>query len=75
VIGGITFYIRAPIKLGKLEKYIGFVKGIGMRCTKIRTLNGTLVNISNLVFVDMPLESYSERNPIRYSPELVVSPI
>jgi MscS family membrane protein len=76
VIGGITLYISAPIKvgnLGKFGKYIGFVEDIGMRYTKIRTLDRTLVNISNSVFVDMPLENYSERNRIRYSPELVLS--
>jgi MscS family membrane protein len=76
VIGGITLYISAPIKvgnLGKFGKYIGFVEDISMRYTKIRTLDRTLVNISNSVFVDMPLENYSERNRIRYSPELVLS--
>lgn len=76
VIGGVTLYISAPIKvgnLGKFGKYIGFVEDIGMRYTKIRTLDRTLVNISNSVFVDMELENYSERNRIRYSPELVLS--
>jgi MscS family membrane protein len=76
VIGGVTLYISAPIKvgnLGKFGKYVGFVEDIGMRYTKIRTLNRTLVNISNSVFVDMKIENYSERNRIRFSPELVLS--
>jgi MscS family membrane protein len=76
VIGGVTLYISAPIKvgnLGKFGKYVGFVEDIGMRYTKIRTLDRTLVNISNSVFVDMKIENYSERNRIRFSPELVLS--
>ncbi len=76
IIAGITLYVSVPVKvgnLGRFGKYIGFIEDIGMRYTKIRTLDRTLVNISNSIFVDMELENYSERNRIRYKPELVLS--
>jgi MscS family membrane protein len=76
VIGGITLYISSPVKVGnfcRVGKYIGTIEEIGLRYTKIRTLDRTLVSISNAVFVDLNLENYSERNRIRYKPELVFS--
>ncbi len=76
IIAGITLYVSVPVKvgnLGRFGKYVGFIEDVGMRYTKIRTLDRTLVNISNSIFVDMELENYSERNRIRYKPELVLS--
>jgi MscS family membrane protein len=76
VIGGITLYISSPVKVGnfcRVGQYLGTIEDIGLRYTKIRTLDRTLVSISNAVFVDLNLENYSERNRIRYKPELVLS--
>lgn len=76
VIAGITLYAASPIKVGnfcRFGKNIGFIEEIGMRYTRIRTLERTLVNVSNTVFADMELENYSVRNRIRYKPRLVLS--
>jgi MscS family membrane protein len=75
-IGGVTLYITAPVKVGdfcRVGKYRGTIEDISLRYTKIRTLDRTLVNISNSIFVDLNLENYSKRNRIRYKPEIVLS--
>lgn len=76
LIAAITLYVTRPVKIGnlcKVDKYLGFVEDIGLRYTKIRTLDRTLVSISNATFADLKMENYSERNRIRFKPELVFS--
>ena len=76
IIAGITLYAASPVKVGNLcrfGKHIGFIEEVGMRYTRIRTLDRTVINISNSVFVDMELENYSERNRIRFKPRMVLS--
>lgn len=76
LIAGITLYVSSPVKVGNLcrvGKHLGFIEEIGLRYTRVRTLDRTLVNISNAIFADMELENYSERNRIRYKPQLVLS--
>ncbi len=76
VIAGITLFAASPVKVGNLCRFgnhLGFVQEIGMRYTKIRTLDSTMINISNSVFVDMELENYSERRRIRFNPQLILS--
>lgn len=76
IIAAITMYITSPVKVGnlcKIGKYLGFIEEIGLRYTKVRTLDRTVVNISNAIFADLELENYSERNRIRYKPDLVLS--
>ena len=76
IIAGITLFAASPVKVGNLcrfGKHLGFVQEIGMRYTKIRTLDSTMINISNSVFVDMELENYSERRRIRFNPQLILS--
>jgi len=76
LIGAVTLHVSAPVKLGdfgQFGNFIGTVEFIGLRYTKIRTRNRTLVNIPNAVFVDMSLESFTERDKIRFSPVLKIS--
>ena len=76
LIAAITLYVSSPVKVGNLcqiGKHLGFIEEIGLRYTKVRTLDRTLVSISNSIFADLQLENYSERNRIRYKPELVLS--
>ena len=75
-IGAVTIHASAPVKLGdfgKFGNYIGSVEFIGLRYTRIRTLDRTLVSVPNAVFVDMSLESFTERDKIRYQPVVKLS--
>ncbi len=76
IIAGITLFAASPVKVGNLCRFgehLGFVQEIGMRYTKIRTLDSTMINISNSIFVDMELENYSERKRIRFKPQIILS--
>jgi MscS family membrane protein len=76
IIGAITLYTSAPVKIGNFCKFnnsVGFVEEIGLRATRIRTLERTVVYIANAQFVDMQLENFSERERIAFRPKLSLS--
>ncbi len=75
IIGAITLYTSAPVKVGQLCRFgddVGTVEEIGLRATRIRTLNRSVIHVPNARFVDMELENISERERIAYRPEFVL---
>lgn len=73
IIGAITLYTSAPVKIGDFCRFgtqYGVVEEIGLRATRIRTLDRTVLYISNAIFVDMQIENYSERERIAFRPKL-----
>ncbi len=76
IIGAITLYTSAPVKIGdfcRLGTQYGVVEEIGLRATRIRTLDRTVLHIANALFVDMQIENYSERERIAFRPKLFLS--
>ena len=76
IIGAITLYSSAPVKIGNFCQFDGqkgIVEEIGLRATRIRTMDRTVVYIANAQFVDMKLENYSEREKIAFSPKLILA--
>jgi len=64
-ISGITLYFDKPIALGDYCRFgsrEGTVEFIGMRSTRIRTLDRTLVTIPNSEFSNMQIENYAKRD-------------
>lgn len=64
-ISGITLYFDKPVAIGdfcRFGDFEGTVEFIGMRSTRIRTLNRTLVTIPNSEFSNMKLENYAKRD-------------
>lgn len=55
-------------EFGKFGDLIGTVEDIGMRSTRIRTLNRTVVSIPNSSFAGYNLENYSSRDKILFNP-------
>jgi len=49
---------------------LGTVEEIGLRSTRIRTLDRTVVSIPNGEFASMPLENFAEREKIRFNTKL-----
>ncbi len=49
----------------KVEEFVGTVEEIGLRSTRIRTLDRTLISIPNGKLADMRLESFSARDRMR----------
>jgi len=73
VMGALTLFTLAPIKVGDLCVYDGIkghVEDIGLRSTLIRTMSNTLVYIPNARIAIMEIENLSARKKIRFWPTL-----
>lgn len=73
MIGAITLYIAQPIRPGdfcKVGDIIGIVEEIGLRSTRIRRLDRTVVHVPNASLVSVSLENISENDRRRYSRQL-----
>lgn len=60
IFGGIMIYMDRPFKMSdriKINSYDGFVEEVGIRSTRIRTLEGRLVTIPNAQFSDNAIEN------------------
>ena len=77
IIGAITLYTSAPIKIGDFCRFgnsFGVVEEIGLRSTRIRTLDRSVIYVANAKFIDMNLENYSEREKIAFRPKIFLAP-
>jgi MscS family membrane protein len=66
-IGGIILYADQPVKVGDFCSFgdrRGLVEAVGLRSTRIRTIDRTLVTIPNATFAKMQLENLSGRDRI-----------
>ena len=73
LLGAVSIYSQQPIVTGDLCKYgnvLGRIEEIGLRTTRIRTLNNTLVSIPNCIIAHGAIENYSAREKMLYHPEL-----
>lgn len=62
IFGGFTILTDKPFKLGDRVQVAGFdgtIEEIGLRSTRLRTLEGRLVTIPNMKFSDSPVENVS----------------
>ncbi len=77
IIGAITLYTSAPVKIGdfcRFGKHLGVVEEIGLRATRIRTLDRTVIYIANAKFIDMEIENFSERERMAFHPTMYLTP-
>ncbi len=77
IIGAITLYTSAPVRIGDFCRFgdqYGVVEEIGLRSTRIRTLDRTVIYVANAQFIDMKIENYSEREKMAFRPKLYLSP-
>jgi MscS family membrane protein len=71
VFGGVSVIGDRPVLLGDFGNFggiLGTVEDIGMRSTRVRTLNRTLMSIPNSSFAGMNLENYASRDKILFNP-------
>ncbi len=62
VFGGVTIFTDQPFKIGdriKVGGYDGTVIEIGVRSTRLKTLEGRIVTMPNAKFADAPVENIS----------------
>jgi MscS family membrane protein len=75
VFGGISLIGDHPVRIGDFGKFgdlTGTVEDIGMRSTRIRTLNRTLVSVPNSSFAGLNLENYASRDKILFNSTLQI---
>jgi MscS family membrane protein len=68
VFGAFALGIDQPFREGdfvKIEDFVGTVESIGLRSTRIRTLDRTVVAVPNGKLAEMRLESYTARDRLR----------
>jgi MscS family membrane protein len=73
MIGAITLYTSQPVRIGDFGRFgdtLGTIEDIGMRLTRVRTLDNTLVNISNAEFAKLKIENFTKREKIWYHPRI-----
>lgn len=65
VIGGLTLFADTPVRVGDFCRYgdqIGTVEQIGLRSTRVRSLERTVVTIPNAEFSQMQLDNFAQRD-------------
>ena len=67
LFGGVTLITDQPVRVGDYCRFgttEGLVEDIGLRSTRLRTLDRTVITIPNAQFSAMPLENLSRRDRI-----------
>lgn len=73
LFGGVSVIFDKPVLVGDFCNFggqVGTVEDIGLRSTRIRTLDRTVVTIPNATFSTMTLENYAKRDRIWFHPTL-----
>lgn len=73
LVGSVTLVADQPVRVGdfcKVGDIVGTVESIGMRSTRIRTLNRTIVTIPNGEFSSSKIENFAHRDRFWFHPVL-----
>jgi MscS family membrane protein len=72
-IGSITLYADQPVRVGELCRFgstLGTVEEVGLRSTRVRTRDRTIVTIPNAEFSNLQIENLARRDRFWYHPTL-----
>jgi MscS family membrane protein len=67
LFGGITMIADQPVRVGDFCRFgdrVGTVEDIGLRSTRVRTLDRTVVSVPNAEFSSLQLENFKRRDRI-----------
>ena len=73
IFGAFTLFAAQPVRVGDFCRFgtqVGTVEEIGLRATRIRTLERSVITIANADFVSMHLDNLSKRDRFWYHPHL-----
>lgn len=73
IFGAVTLFTSRPVKVGDFCRFgneIGTVEEIGLRATRIRTLDRTVITVANAEFANLHLDNFSVRDRFWYHPTL-----
>ena len=77
LIASFVIFFDKPFVTGevmKIKEFVGSVEKIGLRSTRIRTFDSTLVTVPNKQMVDNILDNLSKRNLVKNELKTVLSP-
>ncbi len=75
VIGGITLFADHPVRVGDFCQFgdkLGTIEEIGLRSTRVRTLDRTVITVPNAEFAKLQLENLTRRDCILFKTTLGV---
>ena len=75
LFGGVAVITDRPVLVGDFCKFgdqVGTIEDIGLRSTRIRTLDRTVVTIPNSVFSTMTLENFAKRDRMWFHPPIAL---
>lgn len=75
LFGGVTVLADRPVQVGDFCRFgdkVGIVEEIGLRSTRIRTLDRTIVTVPNAEFSTLQLENFAARDQMRLNTTLGV---
>jgi MscS family membrane protein len=75
LFGGISLVVDQPVRVGDFCKYgdnIGIVEDVGLRSTRVRTLDRTVVTVPNADFASLNVENFARRDKIWFHPTLML---
>ncbi|MCW5890930.1 MAG: mechanosensitive ion channel family protein [bacterium] len=73
LFGGLSLIVDQPVRVGDFCRFgdrVGTVEDIGLRSTRIRTLDRTVVTVPNADFSGLQLENYALRDRIWFNTTL-----
>ena len=68
LFGGMTLFADKPVRVGDFFRFgdqVGTVEQIGLRSTRVRTLDRTVLTVPNAEFSNLHLENFATRDRIR----------
>ncbi|HEY5999513.1 MAG TPA: mechanosensitive ion channel family protein [bacterium] len=75
VFGGVVLTVDRPIRVGDLCKFgdkVGTVEDVGLRSTRVRTLDRTVVSVPNAELAAIEIENFTVRDRFRIAAKLGV---
>lgn len=73
IIGAVILLVSQPVRVGDFCRFgntMGTVEEIGMRATRVRTLDNTVVSVPNGEFSKLHLENYTLREMVWFHPKI-----
>ncbi|MEN8183964.1 MAG: mechanosensitive ion channel family protein [Myxococcota bacterium] len=73
LIGALTIYSTQPVRVGDFCRFgpnMGTVEEIGLRATRVRTLDDSIVSVPNSEFSKLHVEDLGRRSKIWYHPRI-----
>jgi len=69
LFGGVSLIVDQPVRVGDFCRFgdgkLGVIETIGLRSTRVRTLDRTLITVPNSEFSEIHLENFAARDRIR----------